>query len=341
KTYLTMAQYFLSRDATASAEYFNQAKLLAADVIENSGLTLMENYADLFKIEHNNSPESLFAMQWMAGAYAIGNSRQANWARSTIITGNTEAWGGYKSMTVDFLEATDPADKRLPSIYMSSGDFYPEINKANGGYLYQIVHRDPNDENIVLESASATLNNLKKYIVGSAEDNEGKVTTGQAVAINQYVLRLADVYLIYAEAAMGAANSTTDPTALQYFNAIRNRAGLPAKSSLTWEELLWERRMEFGLECMYWFDLKRYYYRSPNEMVYMMSNQRRDFTYQRDQSNTAADENSIDGYILYESSAGGTVPFRPENIDLPIPASEQLANPLFAPEEPAVDYDFN
>lgn len=341
KTYLTMAQYFLNRDAAASTEYFNQAKTLAADVIENSGLALMEDYADLFKIEHNNSPESLFAMQWMSGAYAIGNSRQANWARSTIITGNTEAWGGFKSMTVDFLEATDPADKRLPSIYMSNGDFYPEINKADGGYLYKIVNRDPTDENIVLENASATLNNLKKYIVGSAEDNEGKVTTGQAVAINQYVLRLADVYLIYAEAAMGAANSTSDATALQYLNAIRSRAGLPAKTSVTWEELLWERRMEFGLECMYWFDLKRYYYRSPDPMINMMSSQRRDFTYQRDQSNTAADENSIDGYVLVESSAGGTVPFRPENIDLPIPAAEQLANPLFAPDEPAVDYDFN
>lgn len=340
KTYLTMAQFNLNQDASAATAYFTQAKDLALDVIQNSGLALMDNYADLFKIEHNNNPESLFAMQWMEGAYAIGNSRQANWARSTIITGNTEAWGGFKSMTVDFVDATVSGDKRLPSIYMSNGDFYPEINKSNGGYLYKIVNRDPTNENIILENASATLNNLKKYIVGSAEDNDGKVTTGQAAAINQYLLRLADVYLIYVEAVMGANTTTSDATALQYFNAIRSRAGLQAKTSVSWEELLWERRMEFGLESMYWFDLKRYYYRAPSEMSSMMSAQMRDFTYQRDQSNNAADENSMEGYILQEASAGGTIPFRAENINLPVPAAEQLANPLLAPGEPAVDYEF-
>lgn len=340
KLYLTMAQYYLNTDASASAGYFTQAKDLAADVIDNSGLSLMDNYADLFKIEHNNNQESLFAMQWMSGAYSIGNSRQANWARSSIITGNTEAWGGGKCMTVDFLDATLEADRRLPAIYMSNGDFYPEINRANGGYLYKIINRDPEDENQVLENASPTLTNLKKFIVGSAEDNEGKVTTGQAVAINQYLLRLADVYLIYVEASMGANNSTSDAKSLEYLNAIRRRAGLQPRASVSWEQLLWERRMEFALESMYWFDLKRYYYRSPANMVQMMSAQKRDFFYFRDNSNTAADENTVEGYIMTESSVGGTIPFREENINLPVPAAEQLANPLLAPEEPAVEYDF-
>lgn len=340
KTYLTMGQYYSGIDAALSSGYFEDARANAADVIENSGLQLMENYGDLFKIENNNNQESLFAMQWMAGAYGIGNSRQANWARSNIITGNTEAWGGYKSMTVDFLEATVPGDKRLREIFMSSGEHYPEIDKANGGYTYKIVNRDPTDENIVLESASATLNNLKKYVVGSAEDNNGAVTTGQAAGINQYVLRLADVYLVYVEATIGSGSSTSDATALSYLNAIRDRAGLDSKSTVTFDELLWERRMEFGLESMYWFDLKRFYYRNPSAMVVMMSSQMRDFTYQRDQEPGAADENSEDGYILYESSAGGNVEFREAFINLPVPAAEQLANPLLAPDEPAVDYEF-
>ncbi|GLR17280.1 SusC/RagA family TonB-linked outer membrane protein [Portibacter lacus] len=341
KTYLTMGQYFIASDAGKSAASFTEAKNLAQDVIDNSGLELMDNYADLFKIEHNNNQESLFAMQWMEGAYAIGNSRQANWARSSIITGNTEAWGGYKSMTLDFLEAVQPGDKRLREIYMYNGEHYPEINKAEGGYTYHLVNRDPNDENIILENISATLVNLKKYVVGTSEDNDGKVTNGQAAAINQYVLRLADVYLIYVEAVMGANNSTADGKALDLLNKVRERAGLDAKTEVTYDELLWERRMEFGLECMYWFDLKRFYYRNPTDMVAMMSAQKRDFTYYRDNSPEAADENSIEGYILQEASAGGTVTFRPDNINLPIPSSEQLANPLLVPGEPAVEYDFN
>lgn len=69
-----------------------------------------------------------------------------------------------------------------------------------------------------------------------------------------------------------------------------------------------------------------------------MSAQKRDFTYQRDQSGTAADENSVAGYVLTESSAGGSIPFQEAKINLPIPASEKLANPKF--EEPAVEYEF-
>ena len=64
-----------------SAENFDLAKQFSQEVITQSGLNLMPNYADIFKYENNNNEESLFALQWMEGAYALGNSRQANWAR--------------------------------------------------------------------------------------------------------------------------------------------------------------------------------------------------------------------------------------------------------------------
>ncbi|MBK7808650.1 MAG: RagB/SusD family nutrient uptake outer membrane protein [Saprospiraceae bacterium] len=337
KVYLTMAQYNLVTDATASADLFIKAKSLSQDVIENSGLRLMPNYADLFKIEHNNNSESMFAMQWMQGNYSQGNSRQANWARSSIITGNTEAWGGGKCMTMDFLEAVDPADKRKSAIYMDVNDVYPEINKANGGYKYFIVNRDATGKE--LESASPTLTALKKYVVGSAEDNAGKVSTNQATAINQYLLRLADVYLIYVEAAIGAGSSTSDARALQYFNAIRSRAGLLDASVISSADLLKERRMEFALESLYWFDIKRAFYRDPVAVTQMLSNQKRDYVFYRDQSSGAADEKTKEGYIM-NINGTGKITFRPENINLPIPESEVVNNDLLAPGAPAVEYKF-
>ncbi|MFZ1561248.1 MAG: RagB/SusD family nutrient uptake outer membrane protein, partial [Saprospiraceae bacterium] len=337
KVYLTMAQFNLVSNATASADYFIKAKSLSQDVIENSGLRLMPNYADLFKIEHNNNSESMFAMQWMQGNYSQGNSRQANWARSSIITGNTEAWGGGKCMTMDFLEAVDPADKRKSAIYMDVNDVYPEINKANGGYKYFIVNRDATGKE--LESASPTLTALKKYVVGSAEDNAGKVSTNQATAINQYLLRLADVYLIYVEAAIGAGSSTSDARALQYFNAIRSRAGLLDASVISSADLLKERRMEFALESLYWFDIKRAFYRDPVAVTQMLSNQKRDYVFYRDQSSGAADEKTKEGYIM-NINGTGKITFRPENINLPIPESEVVNNDLLAPGAPAVEYKF-
>jgi hypothetical protein len=221
---------------------------------------------------------------------------------------------------------------------MDLHDHYASIRKAEGGYTYNYVTRDAVDPNIVVEGATPVLNSLKKYVVGSAEDTGGKVSTGQATAINQVLLRLADIYLIYVEASMGAATSTSDATALQYFNAIRTRAGLPSKSSVTWGELLKERRIEFGLESIRWFDIKRYYYRDPVAALDYLNNQKRGYTYNRISTPNAPDENTIQGYEL-------TLPASPivatdSYMWIPIPASEVVGNALLAPGEPAVEYDF-
>jgi hypothetical protein len=333
KLYLTMAS---NLGDAKSAEYFTKAKELAADVINNSGASLMTSYADLFKIENNNNSESLFAMQWMEGSYAIGNSRQANWARSSQITGNSECWGGGKCVSYDFMLDVENGDLRRKSIYMTLGDNYPEIRKAHGGYLYKFVNRDPADNNVILEWTPPVLNNLKKYVVGSAEDNAGKVSTGQAVAINQYILRLADVYLIYAEAALGASASTSDGTALNYFNAIRTRANLPPKSSLTFADILKERRVEFGLESLFWFDVKRFFYRDPQGAVSYLNNQKRGYTYQRRTGDNLPDENTWEAYELIPPDAPVVV--HESKMWLPIPAAEVVSNPLLL--EPAVEYEF-
>ncbi len=323
---------------TGSDAEFATAKDYASQVINNSGLSLMANYADLFKIENNNNSESLFALQWMEGSYALGNSRQANWARSSLITGNSEAWGGGKCVTYDYLLDVDPNDKRQKAIFMLPGDHYDEINKANGGYTYNIVTRDPTDPNITVEGSTPILNSLKKYVVGSADDTGGKVSTGQATAINQYILRLADVYLLYAEAELGTKSLTSDATALGYVNAIRSRAGLSDLSSLTFEDILKERRVEFGLESINWFDVKRYFYRDRNAAMTYLNSQERLHNYQRIQGDDAPDENTIEGYELFVPD--NPVVITEAQMFLPIPAAEVVANPMLAPSEPAVDYEF-
>lgn len=333
KLYVTMAQ---NLSDSKSGEYFTKAKDLAADVINNSGASLMASYADLFKIDNNNNSESLFAFQFMEGNYGIGNSRQANWARSSQITGNSECWGGGKCVSYDFVQSVESGDLRRKSIFMGKDDLYPEMRKAAGGYLYKIVHRDPNDQNITLEGAAPVLNNLKKYVVGSAEDNGGKVSTGQATAINQYFLRLADVYLIYVEAAMGASGSTSDATAVGYFNSIRQRANLAPKSSVTFLELLKERRVEFGLESLFWFDLKRFYYRDPQGAINYVNSQERGHTYRRLTGNNIPDENTLEGYELIPPDVA--VVMHDNQVFLPIPAAEVVTNPLLL--EPAVEYVF-
>ncbi|MCC3156696.1 RagB/SusD family nutrient uptake outer membrane protein [Hymenobacter sp. 15J16-1T3B] len=82
-------------------------------------------------------------------------------------------------------------------------------------------------------------------------------------ADNYYLLRLADVYLMYTEASNEQNGPNAD--ALTRLNAIRQRAGLPAATLATLgtkqlfrAEVDKQRRLELAFEGERWFDLLRY-----------------------------------------------------------------------------------
>jgi starch-binding outer membrane protein, SusD/RagB family len=315
KIYLTWSGY--GENGSRRQAELDKAAQLAGDVINNSGLNLMPNYADLFSLENNNNPESLFAFQWVAClGWGMQNTNQAYLARSGAITGAGDGWGGYKGPTIDLQREYEPADRRRKPTFMLDGDHYPELNRAGGGYRVEV-----NPDN-----AGPVYAFVKKYVIGSADDNGGPgsvcfMSTGQ----NTYVLRLADVYLVYAEAVLGNNQSTSDADALDAFNAIRTRAGLDPVTSFTWEDVRRERRLEMAYESDYWYDLVRWHYWNPQAAVDYISNQER-------------------GTYAWDEAAGEVVlnsvkyPITSANFTLPIPQSDADRNPLLL-EEP-VPYDF-
>ncbi len=78
--------------------------------------------------------------------------------------------------------------------------------------------------------------------------------TGWTSGLNVPALRYADVLLIDAEALMnlnggGPKNRTTPVAAAAVpFNLVRTRAGLPAIAAPTFNDLMYERRMELAFE---------------------------------------------------------------------------------------------
>jgi hypothetical protein len=77
-------------------------------------------------------------------------------------------------------------------------------------------------------------------------------------SMNSYMMRYAELLLIHAEAILGSqTGSTTDGAALQSFNAVRRRAGLPIKTSISFDDIFKERRAELACEGDYYFDLGR------------------------------------------------------------------------------------
>lgn len=308
--------------------YLELAKQAAEKVIENGPFTLLDNYPDLFKIEYNNNDESLFAFQWVPGlnsstGYGVINTHQAYFAYSSEITGDDAAWGDWTRCPYDMIKEYEKNDTiRRKATWMGYGDHYPEINKANGGLTY----------NRNVSGNSSTTLNVKKGVTGSSKDNPaiGRMNSG----LDNYMLRLAEVYFNYAEAILGNDPSTTDATALQYFNMVRTRAGMPPKSSITWEDIRHERRVEFCMEGRYWYDLlSRSYYRQ-QEIIEYIKNQNRDLIVPYLFS--APNNLRIDEEREVETRAVG-------NIDasiflLPYPESELIQNPKLA-DDP-VPYTF-
>ena len=183
--------------------------------------------------------------------------------------------------------------------------------------------------------------------------------------MNIYMLRLADVYLLYAEALLGANSNLSSGPGYDAYVAVRQRAGLdaPADGSVSFEDLMNERRVEFGLESQSWLDIKRRYYRSPNEAIQYLNTRGRAAQYRKITNNTTG-ENDPAAYELVYSSEDNTNPpgipagayegvgSRPENTNtlsvnafsdntmiLPVPVTEVVANPKLK-DEP-VSYEFN
>lgn len=303
------------------AEYLELARKAAKIVCEESGAKLMDNYADLFKIENNNNTESLFALQWVPAlsnttGYGVINTQQAYFAWNSEITGDDAAWGYYTFASWDMIREYDPADtKRLHATFCTYNDTFPELCKAAGGYVYEMTDRC----------------NVKKGVTGSSKDTDGKSARMNS-GLNTYMLRLAEVYLIYAEAILGNNASTADAEALKYFNRVRTRAGMSEKASIAYEDIRYERRIELAMEGQYWYDLvRRSYYRQQEVLNYMNDDQDRSVSYScTDTPGTYVAGDLNNAQQVSEATAASLL--------LPYPESEMVQNPLLRKDP--VDYTF-
>ena len=255
---------------TRDANYLDLAKKASEKVISNGAYKLMDNYADLFMFQNNNNSESLFAFQWAPNlnsstGYGLINTQQAYFAFSSLVTGDDAAWGGGGTgCPYDMIKEYELNDTiRRKATWMGNGDYYPEINK-NEGLTY----------NADVKNDAPRWLSVKKGVTGSSKDKEG-IGGRMNSALNNYVIRLAEVYLNYAEAILGNNASTTDANALRYFNAVRMRAGMPAKTSISWEDLRHERRIEFCMEGRYWYDLVARAYYHQQEIINYLNGQNR------------------------------------------------------------------
>lgn len=232
KVYMTMAGYPLKKGAS----YYALAEAKALEVTNNPQYSLVSDYKTLFDVTKKNSSESLFEVQYRKGGTGSpwNNDFAPRFSNKEVVPVGDK--GGFNAPTPSMANAYETGDPRK-AISMSDG------------YVSTATNKPVNEKYI------------RKYydvsFAGSDNDN------------NWIELRLADLYLLYAEALVRQGKQPD--VALTYLNKIRQRArsstggipGIPpdyAPFSSDTQFLLAiekERRVELAFENHRWFDLVR------------------------------------------------------------------------------------
>ena len=293
KVYLTKSG--LGQNGSRNQSDLDMAAKYAKDVIDHSGRQLMPNYSDIFRLANNNCAENMIAWRWTVEG--------ENWTRQNTLQSDLamvgfdefgDTWGGWNGPSVDLqdafgVKATDnpsnrtDVDTRRKATMMLAGDKYDYFWADKGGFDFLRFIYDSNDYGKGGPGGSmqcATGSNEVKHLYGNNNDHKlgtGFAAQNMASSLCTPILRLADVYLIYAEAVLGNSASTSDASALAAFNAVRGRAipGFKPYTSITFDDVWKERRLELACEGDRWYDYVRLSYYNMNRAISEIKSQRR------------------------------------------------------------------
>lgn len=296
---------------------YDSAKTKALEVMNSGKYDLFQNYGAMFMSSaNNNNIESLFSIQHQltGNPWGSGNQKNPDRGPANLQTSEASMWELY-TPSRDIIAAFESGDLRRKGSMMEHGWSNPAWKPKNGnaaynafmanGYVYDTLQAvgDGGQKNQVRA-------NISKYVVGPGSAFGGEAVLGMNTGINTMMLRYADILLIYAEAVLGTNASTTDASALAAFNKVRARAGLIPKTTLTADDLLKERRVEFAFEGDYWFDIQRQGFAKAKQII------------------EAQNRGTFDNPVY--------VTFTQNYMHLPIPAGEVLQDPALA--QPPVAY---
>lgn len=308
-------------DGKRNAYYLDLARKAAIKCIEGP-YALLPEYKQLFAVPTwNNNSESIFQLQWLKGSndaigWGGGNALSAFFSWSTMV-GETN-WGNATYASWDMVREYDPADViRRHATIATVGAFYDDLNTENGGYTYDVT-----------EDGYDNKCNVKKHVIGKLADNGQSYQ--QSSGVNTYMMRLAEVYLNLAEAILGNNEITNDPTALQYYNAVRERAGMPTKMIIRYEDLRYERRIELAYEGQYWYDLLRRSYYQRQEVINYLNNQERNRGYEWDEATGT--------YVAAEDPGEGVSVATEQHLLIPISDVDRGRNNLLNGEPVAYEF---
>lgn len=278
-------------------DYLKKASEASLDVIQNSGRKLMENYEDIFRGKNNISDESLIAWRWAVSAQWTSQNTLQSDLMPEGFDEFGDCWGGWGGPSADLQDAfgydvmENPnkrieTDARRKATMMGAGDvysyFWRDTDLGNGQKGFDILKfyydKKYNKAATGEFQGPCGVQNVK-HAYGNTADHLAEMGTTparMAYSLATHILRLADVYLVHAEAEVLQGKNTSS-TALAAFNAVRQRSVPSAvdKTTLSFDDIWKERRLELAGEGDRWYDFVRRAYYDVQSCIDEIKSQRR------------------------------------------------------------------
>ena len=256
-----LARMYLNSKVYTGVERWSEAKAVCEDIFD-MGYSLCPDYATLFRGDNGENPQVRGEMLWTICYNAE----------------KTQSYGGTSYILSATLASTDITDQsrpngqrngwaglRVPYEYVSKYFSVSDQDYVAGTYdvadergkMFYIKGRSESMEG-ALYSFMNGWSCLKFNNIPSGQTDESFLPVSAVKAFSDVdfpMIRLAEIYLIHAEACM---NLGTPETAIPYLSQLSERAGVEPPSEITPEFLVAERARELMWEAHRRTDLIRF-----------------------------------------------------------------------------------
>ena len=252
-----------NQNADAAKAYWQAAKKNIEDILALNIYSLCDDWMDNFTEDNENNSESLFEINFKDGLIngkEVGNQRPK--FLGLYLSDGSGAWndGSARDWLLDEFNKERDKDGNVDMRKFHTLFYYdpaePQTATANYyGKTWLEWCAQEGYQNDQFPHACY----WKKYTSVETDNKNEDYSSGA----NLRILRLADIYLMYAECINELNGDRT--TAVEYINKVRRRvnmADLNPSGFTTYDELLTqikhERLVELCGECTRWFDLDRW-----------------------------------------------------------------------------------